>query len=74
MSIRLRVKEFREAKGWTQQELATKAKINRVTVNRIESENNQRIDYGTLEKLANAFDVDPGFLIVREEARTRRKP
>jgi transcriptional regulator with XRE-family HTH domain len=67
--IRLRVKELRAAKGWTQQQLADKAGVVRVTISRIESETNRRIDYDTLERLADAFSVDPGLLIVREAGR-----
>jgi transcriptional regulator with XRE-family HTH domain len=62
--ISLRVKELREAKGLTQQELADAAGVGRVTVNRIENERVAGIDFDTLERLANALGVDAGFLIV----------
>jgi transcriptional regulator with XRE-family HTH domain len=70
--IRLRVAELRQAKGWTQKQLAERAGISRQTVIRVESESNRRLDYDVLEKLAGAFAVDPAFLIVHE-ARTRRR-
>jgi transcriptional regulator with XRE-family HTH domain len=61
--IKLRVKELREAKGWTQERLANEADVSRITVIRIESDDNKRIDYEVLEKLANALGVDAGLLI-----------
>lgn len=64
--IRLRVAELRKAKGWTQKELADRAGISRLTVIRVESDANRRLDYDVLEKLAEAFAVDPAFLIVSE--------
>lgn len=70
--IRLRVAELRLAKGWTQKELAARARISRQTVIRIESEANRRLDYDVLEKLAGAFGVDPAFLIVHEARRHGR--
>ncbi|MFL5612418.1 MAG: helix-turn-helix domain-containing protein [Gemmatimonadaceae bacterium] len=70
--IRLRVAELRQAKGWTQKQLAERAGISRQTVIRVESESNRRLDYDVLEKLAGAFAVDPAFLIVHE-ARPRRR-
>lgn len=66
MPLRLRVAELRSAKGWTQQELADRAGVGRVTITRIESDTNRRIDFDTLESLADAFGVEPGFLIARE--------
>jgi len=61
--IRLRVEELRKAKNWTQEELARRAGVSRVTVNRIEGEENRRIDYDVLEKLANALGVNAAVLI-----------
>jgi len=66
MAITLRVKELRLARGWSQDELAQRAGITRVTVTRIEGDRNRRLDYDVLEKLADAFEVDPGLLIRRE--------
>jgi transcriptional regulator with XRE-family HTH domain len=71
--IRLRVAELRKAKGWTQDALAQHAGVGRVTVNRIENAGNRRIDYDVLEKLADALEVEPGFLIVREPSRQAAK-
>lgn len=70
--IRLRVAELRQAKGWTQKELADRAGVSRQTVIRVESEGNRRLDYDVLEKLAEAFSVDAAYLIVSESKRRRR--
>lgn len=70
--IRLRVAELRALKGWTQQQLADAAGLTRVTVVRIESGSNERIELATLEALANALDVDASLLIVHERPRPRK--
>ena len=71
--IRLRVKELRAAKKWTQQDLAEKAGVTRATVNRIESDRNRRINYDVLEAIADAFGVDPGFLFERITAKRKAR-
>jgi len=70
--IRLRVGELRTARGWTQDQLAQRAGVSRVTISRIESDENRRIDYDVLEKLADALDVDAGYLIVHEREQRRK--
>ena len=60
------IRSMREAKGWTQGELAANAGITRATVNRIESGKPRSIDLEVLEKLANALGVAPGLLIGHE--------
>jgi len=64
--LSLRIKEIRQAKGWTQAELARRAGIRRATVNRIENARVKAIDLDVLEKLARALQVDPGYLIVKK--------
>lgn len=56
----------------TQAQHADKAGIGRITVIRLESDMNKRIDYDVLEKLADALDVDAGCLIVHECDAKRR--
>jgi len=51
---------------------AEKAGIGRITVIRLESDKNKRIDYDVLEKLGDALDVDAGYLIVHERDAKRR--
>lgn len=54
-------------KGWTQEELASRAGVSRVTVVRIESQDDppSRVDLKVLERLSDALDVDPGLMLVR---------
>jgi transcriptional regulator with XRE-family HTH domain len=67
--IRLRIKELRGVKGWTQEELAVAAKVTRATVNRIERGLVERVEFKTLEALADALGVEPGYLIERTPAK-----
>lgn len=61
--ISLRVREFRQAKGWSQAELAELAGIRRATLSAIESEQTKGIDFETLERLAEALEVNAAILI-----------
>ena len=67
--IYLRVKELREAKGWSQAELADVAGIARATVNRIEQGTVTGVDFATLERLADALGVNAAVLVAHERAR-----
>ncbi len=62
--IRLRVKELREAKGWTQGELAERASVRRATISAIENNQTKGVDFDVLERLAGALEVDAGYLVV----------
>ena len=64
--ITLRVKELRDAKEWSQAELAEKAGIRRATLSAIETNQTKGIDFETLECLAKALGCDPGYLIVKK--------
>jgi transcriptional regulator with XRE-family HTH domain len=64
--IVLRVRELREAKGWSQRELARRAEVQQPTLSAIENGRTKGIDFETLEKLARVFEVDPGYLIVKK--------
>lgn len=70
--LKLRVAELRKRKGWTQEQLAKAAGVGRVTIARIESSQNKRIDYEVLEKLADALEVDAGYLIVRDRKSAKK--
>jgi transcriptional regulator with XRE-family HTH domain len=67
--ITLRIRELREAKGWSQAELARRAGVQRVTITLIEGQRTKGIDFETLEKLARALEVDAGYLIVTKRGR-----
>jgi len=64
--IRLRVRELRLAKEWSQDELAKRAGIRRATLSAIENDQTTGIDFETLERLAKALEVDPGYLIQKK--------
>jgi transcriptional regulator with XRE-family HTH domain len=71
--LQLRVKELRKLKDWTQEELAERSGVGRVTIARMEAGQTTRVEFDVLEKLAAAFDVAPGYLIVSAELTSRRK-
>ena len=56
--ISARVKQLRNKRGWTQEELAIKAGISRVSVARIEAGMRKNPDLSTRKKLAKAFKVN----------------
>lgn len=57
-----RIKQFREAKGWTQDDLADAAAIHRVTIAKYEA--NKVIPKSTsLGRMAAALEVDAGCLL-----------
>ena len=66
-SVRLRVKELREGRGWTQSELSGRSGITVVTVSRIENGHTKGIDFETLDALATALQVHPAALIEKRE-------
>ena len=63
--IYIRLRETRDARGWTQAELAERAKVTRATVSRIETGKVSALDLVVLEKLADALEVHPATLIER---------
>ena len=68
MPLAFRVREIREALGISQAELARRADIRPSTLSAIETNKTKGIDLTTLEAIANALDVDPSILIVREKS------
>ena len=65
MTIYLRLRELRLALGLTQAELASRARIRRATVSRLENAHSTAIDLEVLEKLADVLKVEPGFLLTK---------
>ena len=57
--ITLRIRELRERRGWSQAELAHRAKVAPSTVNRIERGETRSLTFGSLERLARALGVAP---------------
>ena len=64
--LRIRIRELRTEKGLSQQALGDLAGVRQATISELESGKAQRIDFATLEKLADALGVEPGLLIERE--------
>lgn len=62
--ITLRVRELREAKGWSQAELGRRAKVRQAMLSELEAGKRQRIDLAILERLALALEVDPALLFL----------
>jgi transcriptional regulator with XRE-family HTH domain len=61
--IRLRVRELRDARGWTQDELAARSGVARITIARIEAQRTAGIDFAVWERLALAFGMHPVELV-----------
>ena len=59
------IKKLRTEKGMTQEELAIKTGLNRVTIAMIETNGLAKAKAGTVVKLADALDVDAGFLFAQ---------
>lgn len=74
MALRLRVRELREARGWKQAELAERAKVRVATLSQIENEQTKGVRFDVLERLADALEVDPSYLLMRvPDARKKRR-
>lgn len=65
MAIKLKVERVK--KGWTQEELAKKSGVARVTISNIERKGIKNIPVYTLEKLAKALDITVAELFFSEE-------
>ena len=65
-AIRIRIKELRVARGWSQAELAKRTGIRRATISAIENGQTTGIDFATLEALGDVFGVDPAVLLKRD--------
>lgn len=69
--VRLRLRELRTAKGHSQTALADLAGVRQATISELESGKAKRIDFATIEKLADALGVEPSELLEREKKRKR---
>jgi transcriptional regulator with XRE-family HTH domain len=70
--ITIRIKELREARGWSQRELSRQSGVRQATLSAIENGETAGIDFATLEQLAETFDLDAALLIVH--TRTKKIP
>ncbi|WP_028545777.1 helix-turn-helix domain-containing protein [Paenibacillus taiwanensis] len=64
MSTGNRIAELREAKGWTQEDLAAKLGITRAALSHYEK-NRRKPDFETLTLLADCFEVSIDYLVGR---------
>lgn len=55
--IVVRLKKYREAKGWSQQELSKRAGVRQGTISNLETGKGRRVDLLVLEKLAKALGL-----------------
>lgn len=69
--IRLRIKELREARQWSQRDLADRAGVRQATISQAEA--GVGINLATLERIADALGVDAGYLIVHTPKKPRAK-
>lgn len=60
-----RVKVLREARRWTQQELASESRVSVTTISRYENGRVAMFSAKVLDRLASALEVDPGLLLVK---------
>lgn len=70
--IRLRIREVREERGFSQEQLANLAGVRQATVSELERRRGGRVDLDVVEKLAAALGVEPGDLIVREQKKGKK--
>lgn len=71
--IRVRLRELREHKNWSQQRLGEEAGVRQATISLLESGKQSRVDFAVLERLADALGVEPGELLERDEPRKRKR-
>ena len=64
--ITIRLRELRQGRGWSQQELSRRTGIRRATLSAIENGQTKSIDFDILEKLAKALEVHPAALIEKK--------
>jgi putative transcriptional regulator len=72
MTLTLNLKEYRERKGLSQEELATAVGIRRATISDLETGKSRRIELDTLEKLARVLGVKPAALLVASTPKGKR--
>jgi transcriptional regulator with XRE-family HTH domain len=71
--VSLRLRELRDAKGWSQAELSRRSGVPQPTISRLEAGKLETISLSQLEKLAVAFGVNAAVLIEHEpEKRGKR--
>jgi transcriptional regulator with XRE-family HTH domain len=67
--VRLRIREIREARGWSQSELSRRSGVSQPTISRWEAGEQEGITFAQLEALADALEVNAALLIHHEPAK-----
>jgi DNA-binding XRE family transcriptional regulator len=57
------LRRLRHKQGWTQEHLAKRSRVSRITINRLENEVEQSPRFETLERLAEAFGIELSQLV-----------
>ena len=72
--LRIRVKEFREKKGWSQARLAEESGVRQATISDLETSASTRIEFRVLEGIARALGMDPRDLFEVNSVSKRKRP
>jgi transcriptional regulator with XRE-family HTH domain len=71
--IWIRLEELRNAKGWSQAELARRSGVPQPTISRIEARESRSVNLDNLERLADALGVNAAVMIAHEREPEPRK-
>ena len=71
MPISTRIRELREARGWSQRELARRARTRQATIHALEAGDRRQI-FELLDRIAAALECAPGDLLERTPRRRKR--
>lgn len=75
ISLNKRVKNLREERGWTQQQVARKSSgfLNHWTISNIEIEKHRTITWNHIQGFCHAFDLSPVGLLINVQLDERVK-
>ncbi len=71
--VTFRIQELRQAKGWSQAELARRSGVPQPTISRMEQGTTSAVSLDNLERLGDALGCDPGYLIVKRPGEPQRR-
>lgn len=70
--LRIRVRELRQARDWSQEELANRSGVRQATISNLETAKSQRLEVPIIERLAKALGVEPHELFETAPAKRKR--
>ncbi len=70
---RIRIRELRDERGWSQLELAERASVRQATISEMETGRVRRVTLDVIDRLAAALGVQPGELLERTTERKGRR-